>query len=94
MPTISFRLDPVSHDRLQQIAFKAGISIHEAARRLITDSLYDNDTARMKQRLEVLEVEMKRLHKGLASGIEVLLVVSQKVSKEEALGWVDKHIRG
>ncbi len=93
MPTISFRLDPINHERLQQVAFKSGTSMHEAARRLVSDALSDNDSARMKQKLEGLEGEMERLRRGLANGVEALLTVSEKVSKEEASGWVDKHIR-
>ncbi len=93
MPTISFRLDPVNYERLEQVAFKAGISMHEAARRLVSDALSGNDTARMKQKLEGLEGEIERLRRGLANGVEALLTVSEKVTKEEASGWVDKHIR-
>lgn len=93
LPTVGFRLSPAQYEQLEKVAFKAGISVHEAARGLVAEALTDQSADQLKQRIEGLDNKVTNLSTSLANAIEALLVLSGEVKKDEAKVWVNENMR-
>ena len=91
--TISFRLSGHQLVSLEKRAEKLTVSPGDLARKCVVQMLDDeqeSDLLRLK--LSALENEVKDLRRGINNMAEALLVVSGKVTKEQAKEWVKENI--
>ena len=87
--TFSFRLTAAASGTLEKRAKRSGQTPGELAREIVVKTLEDeNGTDLLKVKVSSLEGEIKQLRRGLSNAVEALLVVSGKVTKEEAKQWV------
>lgn len=93
LKTVGFKLDSTTRKQLEDRAKRNGKTPGELARELVLRALEDENGADLlKVKMSSLESEVKQLRRGLSNSVEALLVVSGKVTKEEAKHWVKDKI--
>ena len=91
--TVGFKLDSRSRKELEQRATRSGKTPGELAREIVLGVLAGEEEADLlKIKMAALEGEVKTLRRGLSNTAEALLVVSGKVTKEQAKQWVKENI--
>ena len=93
LKTIGFKIDRRNRERLEEKATRVGKTPGELAREIVIgvlDGAEQTDGLRLK--VASLETEVHSLRQGLANTAEALLVVSGKVSKDQAKEWVKTNI--
>ena len=91
LKTVGFKLDPRTRKRLEDRAARTGKTPGELARELVIGALSGEEEP-LKVKVAALELEVKHLRRGLANTAEALLVVSGKVTKEQAKQWVKDNV--
>lgn len=92
---ISFRLDGDDLSALEEAAERAGIGIHEWAKRtLIRELESGNLLPKIAMTGEALSAEMVELRKDLAVATEALLVSAGKATNEQAAKFVKANLKG
>jgi uncharacterized protein YyaL (SSP411 family) len=93
---LSFRLDPITREQLDDLAEKAGVSPSEFARNLLAEALSEHsELATLRMKLTSVEVEVKALREDLAVAVKALLVLQgsgHKVTAEQAEEWVEANM--
>ena len=91
--TISFRINGHRLTSLEKRAEKLALSPGDLARKCVVQMLDDeNENDLLRLRLAALENEVKELRRGMSNMAEALLVVSGKVTKEQAKDWVKENL--
>ncbi len=83
--SITIAIDADIHRELERQATREGASAEAVAARIIHEGLHQT-------RLEALEMELRKLRKDHAIGLQVLLVASGSATPERAKRWVLKNI--
>ena len=92
---ISFRLDGEPLSTLEEAAERAGMSVHEWARRAVIRELDSgNLLPKLALQSEALSAEMVELRKDLAVVTEALLVSAGKATSEQAAKFVKANLKG
>jgi len=93
LKTVGFKLDSRNRKRLEERATRTGKTPGELAREIVLGALAGEEEGDLvKMKLSTLESEVKGLRRALANTAEALLVVSEKVTKEQAKEWVKENI--
>ncbi len=94
MDTIAFKLPDDLSKKLEATAPKAkGMSRHKHAKQIVINYLKATEHVKVKDELNSLRKDVKRLRSDLASSVQVLLVMAGKVAtSEEANKWVETHL--
>ena len=91
--TIAFRLTRKDAEQVEKRAAKSGKRGNELARDILLSNLYEEgDREMLKIKIASLELAVKQLQRGLANATEAMLVVSGKVTKEQAKQWVRENV--
>ena len=93
LKTVGFKLNSRSRKELEQRATRCGKTPGELAREIVLGVLAGEEEADLlKIKIAALEGEVKSLRRGLGNTAEALLVISEKVTKEQAKRWVKENI--
>ncbi len=92
---ISFRLEGEALSSLEEAAERAGMGIHEWAKRALVRELESgNLLPKIAMTGEALSAEMVELRKDLAVITEALLVSAGKATNEQAAKFVKANLKG
>ena len=92
---ISFRLDGEPLSTLEVAAERAGMSVHEWAKRAVIRELESgNLLPKIAMTGDALSAEMVELRKDLAVVTEALLVSAGKATSEQAAKFVKANLKG
>jgi hypothetical protein len=93
---VSFRLDAVFQQRLEELAKRHDVSLHQEAQRIVIDALSEPDrrasdavtAAELQVQIDELHTLLRILRSDLATSVSALLAMAGKVTQEEAKSWV------
>jgi len=90
---VSFRMDAEFRQLLQQRANANGQPrANLFARTLVQRALTDTAGAELRQELEGLRSDLRRVREDIATAVFVLLVKSAKEDPDKAKAWVREHL--
>src|SRR5262249_10305189 len=90
---VGFRLNEPDRKRLTEAAAQLGLSPGAYARRLVLESLDDENHRQILTELTELRDAVARLHQALAAATATMLVWAGKASAEEAEEFVRSNLR-
>ena len=93
-PSIGFRLDQESRQALAQGAAALDLSPHELARRYVLLMLQEKeDRELLSEAIAPLRTELATLRRSFLLAVRALLHGAGKVSKDDALAWVQENLK-
>ena len=90
--TVSFRLAPEYLKLLNDEAAKEGKSAGDCARRLLIRTLTDTERTELREELEALRTDFRKMREDLATVSLKLLVKVGGEEPAEAEAWVRDHL--
>ena len=91
--TVSYRLNAAYLAKLEALAERHNISVHEQARILLLDALDNKSEEEIKTDIKRTREEVKDLKLSVAVAFEALLVKAGNVEKETAKEWITEQFR-
>ena len=91
--TVSYRLNASYLAKLEALAERRNISVHEQARILLLDALDNKSEEEIKTDIKRTREEVKDLKLSVAVAFEALLVKAGNVEKETAKEWITEQFR-
>jgi hypothetical protein len=91
--TVSYRLNATYLAKLEALAERHNISVHEQARILLLDALDNKSEEEIKTDIKRTREEVKDLKLSVAVAFEALLVKAGNVEKETAKEWITEQFR-
>ncbi|CAN5319593.1 hypothetical protein BH10ACI1_BH10ACI1_17460 [soil metagenome] len=91
--TVSYRLNASYLAKLEVLAERHNISVHEQARILLLDALDNRSEEEIKTDIKRTREEVKDLKLSVAVAFEALLVKAGNVEKETAKEWITEQFR-
>lgn len=91
--TVSYRLNAAYLAKLEAIAERHNISVHEQARILLLDALDSKSEEEVKTDIKRTREDIKDLKLSVAVAFEALLVKAGNVEKETAKEWITEQFR-
>ena len=91
--TVSYRLNASYLAKLETLAERHNISVHEQARILLLDALDNRSEEEIKTGIKRTREEVKDLKLSVAVAFEALLVKAGNVEKETAKEWITEQFR-
>ena len=91
--TVSYRLNASYLAKLEALAERHNISVHEQARILLLDTLDNRSEEEIKTDIKRTREEVKDLKLSVAVAFEALLVKAGNVEKETAKEWITEQFR-
>ena len=91
--TVSYRLNASYLAKLEALAERHNISVHEQARILLLDALDNKSEEEIKTDIKRTREEVKDLKLSVAVAFEALLVKAGNVEKETAKEWITEQFR-
>lgn len=91
--TVSYRLSALYLAKLEALAERHNISVHEQARILLLDTLDNKSEEEIKTDIKRTREEVKDLKLSVAVAFEALLVKAGNVEKETAKEWITEQFR-
>ncbi len=90
--TVSFRLAPEFLKLLNEEAIKEGKKANDCARRRLIRSLTDSERAELREELDKLRADFRKMREDLATLSLALLVRVGKEKPEVAEAWVRENL--
>lgn len=91
--TVSYRLNASYLAKLEALAERHNISVHEQARILLLDALDSKSEEEVKTDIKRTREDIKDLKLSVAVAFEALLVKAGNVEKETAKEWITEQFR-
>lgn len=91
--TVSYRLSASYLAKLEAIASRHNLSVHEQARILLLDALDNESDEEIKTEIRRTREEIQDFRLSVAVAFEALLVKAGKVEKEAAKEWINEQFR-
>ena len=91
--TVSYRLNASYLAKLEALAERHNISVHEQARILLLDVLDSKSEEEVKTDIKRTREDIKDLKLSVAVAFEALLVKAGNVEKETAKEWITEQFR-
>ena len=91
--TVSYRLSASHLAKLEALASRHNLSVHEQARILLLDVLENEADEEIKTGISRMREELQDFKLSVAVGIEALLVKAGNVEKETAKDWITEQFR-
>ena len=91
--TVSFRLNTSSLAKLEAIASRHNLSVHEQARILLLDLIEGEADEEIKTGIRRTREEIQDFKLSVAVAFEALLVKAGNVEKETAKEWITEQFR-
>ena len=91
--TVSYRLNASYLAKLEALAERHNISVHEQARILLLDALDNNLEEEIKTDIKRTREDIKDFKLSVAVALEALLVKAGNVERETAKVWITEQFR-
>jgi hypothetical protein len=91
--TVSYRLNTSYLAKLEAIASRHNLSVHEQARILLLDALDNESEEEIKTGIKRTREEIQDFKLSVAVALEALLVKAGNVEKETAKNWITENFR-